>query len=176
MCLCFFFLQGTFHYDSSLWSNSDTFNLAGGETGFDAKETKLPTYWNTSFSKICLGMKSVSRSVLLPSKKPLSLCTLWSLTANTGVFLWVVTLGSFWLALKRLCKPTATGKASTLHAGPGEGTKLHARKNFCVFYPIELKLCSIRELFIPNNRIVLFFCPSKQLQIHRSTMGRTYFE
>jgi len=26
-------------------------------TGFDAQETKLPTYWNTSFSKICLGMK-----------------------------------------------------------------------------------------------------------------------
>ena len=43
------------------------------------------------------------------------------------------------------------------HAGPGEGTKLHARKNFCVFYPIELKLCTMIELFIPNNRIVLFF-------------------
>ena len=26
-------------------------------TGFDNSETKLPTNWNTSFSKICLGMK-----------------------------------------------------------------------------------------------------------------------
>jgi len=26
-------------------------------TGFDFQETKLPTYWNTPFSKICLGMK-----------------------------------------------------------------------------------------------------------------------
>jgi len=26
-------------------------------TGFDSKETKLPTYWNTPFSKICLGIK-----------------------------------------------------------------------------------------------------------------------
>ena len=26
-------------------------------TGFDTEETKLPTYWNTPFSKICLGMK-----------------------------------------------------------------------------------------------------------------------
>ena len=26
-------------------------------TGFDLQETKLPTYWSTSFSKICLGMK-----------------------------------------------------------------------------------------------------------------------
>ena len=47
----------TFHYNSSLWSNTETFNLKGGETGFDSQETKLPTYWNTPFSKICLGMK-----------------------------------------------------------------------------------------------------------------------
>ena len=33
------------------------YNLAGGKTGFDKIETKLPTYWNTPFSKICLGMK-----------------------------------------------------------------------------------------------------------------------
>jgi len=46
-----------FHYKSNLWSNKETFNIAGGETGFDAQETKLPTFWNTSFSKICLGMK-----------------------------------------------------------------------------------------------------------------------
>jgi len=47
----------TFHYNSRLWSNKETFNLVGGKTGFDTQETKLPTYWNTSFSKICLGMK-----------------------------------------------------------------------------------------------------------------------
>ncbi|XP_078352336.1 putative skeletal organic matrix protein 5 [Oculina patagonica] len=47
----------TFHYDSNLWINEQPFNLAGGETGMDTIETKLTTYWNTSFSKICLGMK-----------------------------------------------------------------------------------------------------------------------
>ncbi|XP_068682513.1 uncharacterized protein [Montipora foliosa] len=47
----------TFHYDSALWSNKNAYNLPGGKTGFDFEETKLPTYWNTSFSKICLGMK-----------------------------------------------------------------------------------------------------------------------
>ena len=31
--------------------------MAGGKTRFDLQETKLPTYWNTAFSKICLGMK-----------------------------------------------------------------------------------------------------------------------
>ena len=51
------FSQQTFHYDASLWSNKETFNLDGGNTGFDSQEAKLPSYWNTSFSKICLGMK-----------------------------------------------------------------------------------------------------------------------
>ncbi|XP_078378994.1 uncharacterized protein LOC144662126 isoform X2 [Oculina patagonica] len=49
--------QRTFHYDSNLWSNNETFKLEGGKTGFDTQETKLPTYWNTPFRKICLGMK-----------------------------------------------------------------------------------------------------------------------
>ena len=39
-----------------LWTNKQSFNIDGGKTGFDAEETKLPSYWNTSFSKICLGM------------------------------------------------------------------------------------------------------------------------
>ncbi|XP_078351333.1 putative skeletal organic matrix protein 5 [Oculina patagonica] len=47
----------TFHYDSKFWSNRKAYNLAGGKTGFDTQETKLPSYWNTPFSKICLGMK-----------------------------------------------------------------------------------------------------------------------
>jgi len=47
----------TFHYDAKYWSDKNEYNLPGGETGFDSQETKLPTYWNTSFAKICLGMK-----------------------------------------------------------------------------------------------------------------------
>ena len=47
----------TFHYDSKYWSNKTEYNLLGGETGFDSQQTKLPTYWKTSFSQICLGMK-----------------------------------------------------------------------------------------------------------------------
>jgi len=48
--------KSNFHYDSKLWSNKVNFNLPGGKTGLDHHETKLPTYWNTRFSKICLGM------------------------------------------------------------------------------------------------------------------------
>ena len=55
--LCFKCTQKTFHYNSKLWSNKVDFNLPGGKTGLDTHETKLPTYWNTPFNKICLGMK-----------------------------------------------------------------------------------------------------------------------
>ncbi|XP_022804044.1 matrilin-2-like, partial [Stylophora pistillata] len=59
--------KSTFHFDSQLWSNMNDFNPQGGETGLDSQETKLPTYWNTSFSKICLGMKigNLSRFILI---------------------------------------------------------------------------------------------------------------
>ena len=40
-----------------MWSNKVDFNLPGGKTGLDTQETKLPTYWNTPFNKICLGIK-----------------------------------------------------------------------------------------------------------------------
>ena len=53
----FFVFQKTFHYNSHYWGDSNAYNLLGGKTGFDLQETKLPTYWNTAFSKICLGMK-----------------------------------------------------------------------------------------------------------------------
>ena len=49
--------QETFTFSSKLWSNYDTWNILGGRTGFDSQETKLPTYWNTPFTKICLAMK-----------------------------------------------------------------------------------------------------------------------
>ena len=49
--------QTTFHFNSGYWSDKNEYNLLGGETGFDSHETKLPTYWSTPFTKICLGMK-----------------------------------------------------------------------------------------------------------------------
>ncbi len=59
-CLNIYFFpvfQKTFHYNSQYWADRNSYNLLGGKTGFDLQETKLPTYWNTPFSKICLGMK-----------------------------------------------------------------------------------------------------------------------
>ena len=53
-----YLLQKTFNYSSPLWSDKNVYNLAGGKTGFDDQETKLPSYRKTHFSKICLGMRS----------------------------------------------------------------------------------------------------------------------
>ncbi|XP_020626496.1 uncharacterized skeletal organic matrix protein 5-like [Orbicella faveolata] len=49
--------KSNFHYDSDYWTSKTEFNRRGGQTGFDFDETKLPTYWNTPFSQICVGMK-----------------------------------------------------------------------------------------------------------------------
>ena len=49
--------QPTFLYDSTYWTDKQSFNDPGGLTGLDHEETKLPTYWSTPFTKICLGMK-----------------------------------------------------------------------------------------------------------------------
>ena len=49
-------MQDTFHFSKPYWTDENEYNPSGGKTGFDQQETKLPTYWNTSFSKICLGM------------------------------------------------------------------------------------------------------------------------
>ncbi|XP_022778591.1 uncharacterized skeletal organic matrix protein 5-like [Stylophora pistillata] len=56
------------------------FNPQGGETGLDSQETKLPTYWNTSFSEICLGMKIGNLSRFILVKKQAS--SLYSLIAD----------------------------------------------------------------------------------------------
>ena len=46
------------------------FDSFAGMTGFDEQETKLPTYWNTSFSSICLGMKKGNETNFILIDKP----------------------------------------------------------------------------------------------------------
>ena len=72
--------QGTFHYDSKLWSNKLDYSLPGGMTWFDTQETKLPTYWNTTFSKICLGMKIGNQTKFIVINKQAN--SLYSLIAD----------------------------------------------------------------------------------------------
>ncbi|XP_046863898.1 uncharacterized skeletal organic matrix protein 5-like isoform X1 [Xenia sp. Carnegie-2017] len=49
--------KATFQYNSSLWSNKESYMTENGETGLDQNETKLPTYWSTKIKKMCVGMK-----------------------------------------------------------------------------------------------------------------------
>lgn len=70
----------TFHYDSKLWNSKTGYNLPGGMTGFDAHETKLPTYWYTPFKKICLGMRFGRHTSFIVIHKTAS--SLYSLIAD----------------------------------------------------------------------------------------------
>ena len=73
-------LKNTFHYYSDLWINKTDYNIPGGKTGFDSHETKLPTYWNTSFTNICLGMKIGHQIKFIAIKKQAD--SLYSLIAD----------------------------------------------------------------------------------------------
>ncbi|XP_028396189.1 uncharacterized skeletal organic matrix protein 5-like [Dendronephthya gigantea] len=46
----------TFKYSSSFWTNNETYAIQDGLEGLTEKESKLASYWNTPFTKICLGM------------------------------------------------------------------------------------------------------------------------
>jgi len=111
----------TFHYDAGFWSNKIAYNLLGGKTGFDNQETKLPTYWNTPFSKICLGMKIGQLIKFLVIKKQAS--SLHSLIADgkyratsLGRNTWKTLIGSQ-ASLQSYCNKegfnAASGKGSS---------------------------------------------------------------
>ena len=51
------FFQTEFNYSSSYWTNNETYAIEDGLEGLTEKQTKLASYWNTPFDKICLGMK-----------------------------------------------------------------------------------------------------------------------
>ena len=50
-------LQTEFKYSSSYWTNKETYAVDDGLEGLTEKQSKLASYWNTPFHKICLGMK-----------------------------------------------------------------------------------------------------------------------
>ena len=52
-------MQNTFKYDSSHWKENTTYmdNSDGRDGGLDNREFKGSTYWRTSFTEICVGMK-----------------------------------------------------------------------------------------------------------------------
>ena len=51
-------MQDEFNYKSSYWTNKATYAFQDGLEGLTDKQTKLASYWNTPFNKICLGMKA----------------------------------------------------------------------------------------------------------------------
>ena len=51
-----FIKQTTFAYDSAYWRNKENYAVEDGLEGLTEKESKLASFWNTPFKKICLGM------------------------------------------------------------------------------------------------------------------------
>ncbi|XP_020617313.1 uncharacterized protein LOC110055275 [Orbicella faveolata] len=99
--------KSTFHYNSAYWNDRNEYNLPGGKTGFDSQETKLPTYWNTSFSRICLGMKIGQQTNFIVINKQAN--SLYSLIADgqyratsLGRNMWKTLIGSQ-ASLQRNC-------------------------------------------------------------------------
>ena len=118
---CFSNVQTTFGYNSDLWRDGHTYNLEGGKTGLDTQETKLPSYWSTPFSKICLGMKVDNQFTFAVVNKPAS--SLFSLIADgqyratsLGRDKWKMLIGSK-ASLQRYCNKEGFNAVS------GGGTK-----------------------------------------------------
>ena len=78
---------------------------------------KKPSYRLTGthpFPRSVLVWRSANRSTSLSSTSRPSLCTHWSLTANTAPPRWVVTRGRRWLVQMPPCSWTVTRKGSML--------------------------------------------------------------
>ena len=57
-----YFKQDTFNYSSPLWTNKVVHAEENGLALFDTKETKLASYWNVPFTKICISMRKLNSS------------------------------------------------------------------------------------------------------------------
>ena len=128
--------QRTFHYDSHYWSNRKEYNPPEGETGFDQMETKLPTYWSTSFSKICLGMKIDQQLRFIVINKKAD--SLYSLIAD----------GQY--------RPTSLGRDTWRSLiGPKASTQIYCNREGFNLYPLtdywEFGAAKARIGFLTNN-------------------------
>ena len=116
------------------------YNTSAGMTGFDGLETMLPTYWNTSFSKICLGMKNGEQINFIVINKTAT--SLYSLIADgkfrptsLGRNKWKMLLGVN-ASLQRNCNkegfnPACTGWSASNNARARIGI-LGNEQNDCV--------------------------------------------
>ena len=95
----------TFKYDSDLWENNQTLKVSEGIKGhLHDVETKLASYNNTPFSKICLGMKVQNPASSDPITKWIGVdyeaSSLYSLIADRdGVFKSLNVLAQKWQSL-----------------------------------------------------------------------------
>ena len=89
-------LQADFNYDSHYWTNKETYAVEDELEGLTEKQTKLASYWNTPFDKICLGMKvnNVTKWIVIDHKAS----SLFNVIAD-GVFKKTYVGKDKWLSL-----------------------------------------------------------------------------
>ena len=75
-----FYKQEAFKYSSTYWESKQSYNPVGGLSGLDDQETKLSTYWSTSFKELCVGMKVGNDIEFLSIRYPAS--SLYDLIAD----------------------------------------------------------------------------------------------
>ena len=115
-----FLLQQTFAYDSHYWSNNSTYNPDAANRGLDKSETKTSAYWTTSFSKLCLGMKS-NNTLTWMSLNHYTITSLFSLLAD-GMY-----------------RPTLLGRRAWLSLVPGS-----ALQPYCNGEGFNINFASVR--------------------------------
>lgn len=74
--------KGTFNFSSPYWSNKQSYNLQGGTTGCDDIQTKLPTYWSTPFTKICIRMRMRNSGRIISRSLNVQASSLYDLIAD----------------------------------------------------------------------------------------------
>ncbi|XP_068712189.1 uncharacterized skeletal organic matrix protein 5-like [Montipora foliosa] len=133
--------KSTFQYDSTLWSNQTAFNRTGGMTGFNQEETKLPSYWTTNFSKICLGMKIGNQINFVVIDKQAR--SLYSLIAD-GMY-----------------RPTSLQRSKwKMLVGPTASLQYHCNKQGFNVVPAPTTWIKVRIGFVANNEYHCSTCDS----------------
>ena len=104
-------------------------------TGFDSHETKLPTYWNTPFSKICLGMRIDNQNQFILINKQAN--SLHSLIADgkhrktsLGRDTWKKVIGPQ-ASLQRNCNKEGFNVVSRSHSKARIGLIANNEENHC---------------------------------------------
>ena len=112
-----------------MWTNKESYAVEDGLEGLTEKESKLASYWNTPFKKICLGMTVFGQ-------------TKWMmLDYNTSSLYSLIADGNY--------RSTTAGRAAWKYLIVGSSLQPYcSEEGFGIFYENEIKM---RLGYLANN-------------------------